>query len=86
MTFVQDETTKEWSEISVTVKEVRFLGTDTSGGLSPQLAAQKLAGRAAPQGQAAAKLGSSGGVFNPFSSIDYKAVFGTRTASQVGTQ
>lgn len=46
MTFTQDETTKQWSEISVTVKEVRFAGTAVQGpGLSPQLAAQNAMGR-----------------------------------------
>lgn len=69
MTFVQDETTKQWSEISVTVKEVRFVGTDTSGGLSPQLAAQKLAGRAAQQGQAQTNQGKAQGVQTSFSSL-----------------
>jgi hypothetical protein len=50
MSFTQDETTKDWSEISVTVKEVRIVGTTSPGsGLSPQLAAQNVAGRASSQ-------------------------------------
>ncbi len=74
MTFVQDETTKQWSEISVTVKEVRFTGTQPAGpGLSPQLAAQNLQARAAQQGQAQTKLGSAGGVSTPFTKIDFSS-------------
>lgn len=69
MTFVQDEITKDWSEISVTVKEVRFVGVDTSGGLSPQLAYQKLAGRAALQGQFQTNQGKAQGSPTSFSSL-----------------
>lgn len=73
MTFVQDENTKEWCDITVIVKEVRFIGTDNSGGLSPQLAAQTLADRAAQQGQSQSNQGSASGVSVPFTQIDFKS-------------
>lgn len=70
MTFVQDDLTKEWSEISVTVKEVRFTGVQPQGpGISPQLAAQNLAGRAAQQGQAQTNQGKPTGLTTSFSSL-----------------
>lgn len=70
MTFVQDETTKEWSEISVTVKEVRFTGVQPQGpGMSPQLAAQNIAGRAAKQAEAQTNQGKVQGKNTSFSSL-----------------
>lgn len=63
MTFTQDETTKQWSEISVTVKEVRFAGAVVQGpGMSPELAAQTAAGRAAAQIQSPVNNGNVQGV------------------------
>lgn len=70
MTFIQDDTTKQWSEISVTVKEVRFTGVVPVGpGVSPQLAAQNLAGRAAQQGQSQTNQGKAQGTTTSFSSL-----------------
>lgn len=69
MTFIQDETTKQWSEISVNLKEVRFVGNDESGGLSPQLAAQKLAARAAKQAQAQTNQGKAQGIEKPLAGL-----------------
>lgn len=84
MTFVQDETTKQWSEISVTVKEVRFTGVVPAGpGLSPQLAAQEIAGRAAKQRQAQTNQGNAQGTSVPLPKLDF-SVFGTRTAAPLG--
>lgn len=74
MTFLQDETTKEWSEISVTVKEVRFTGTVVQGpGLSPQLAAQTQMGRSQYQSQAQTNKGKAQGLFSSFGKV--KAAF-----------
>lgn len=70
MTFTQDETTKQWSEISVTVKEVRFTGTVVQGpGLSPQLAAQTQLARSAAQSQAPVNNGKTNGISTSFSSL-----------------
>lgn len=82
MTVEQPEDTSDWCEWSVTVKEVRFVGADTSGGLSPALAAQKLAGRAAPASQAQTNQGKAQGKEAPF--LDIKTIFGTRTSSLSG--
>lgn len=74
MTFVQDETTKEWSEISVTVKEVRFTGVTVQGpGMSAQLAAQTQMGRSVYQSQAQTNKGKAQGLFSSFGKV--KAAF-----------
>lgn len=81
MTFVQEEDTKQWSEISVTVKEIRFSGVQPQGpGVTPQLAAQNLAGRAAQQGQSQTNQGKPQGLTRPF--LDIKTIFGTRTQEE----
>jgi len=70
MMFIQDETTTDWSEISVTVKEVRFTGSVVQGpGLSPQLAAQTQMGRSAQQSQAQTNNGSGEGTTMDSSSL-----------------
>lgn len=74
MTFLQDETTKQWSEVSVTVKEVRFTGTVVQGpGMSPQLAAQTQMGRSVYQNQAQTNKGKDQGLFSSFGNV--KAAF-----------
>lgn len=83
MSFTQDDITKDWSEITVTVKEVRFVGTDTAGGLSPQLAAQKLQNRAAPQGQAQTNLGDNSGSSIPLAKVDFSS-FGHVVQAPIG--
>jgi len=84
MMFVQDETTKEWSEISVTVKEVRFINPSTTGGLSPQQAVQNLQGRASAQGQSQTNSGLLQGIKTSFSNLT--SAFGTRTTSMTPGQ
>lgn len=69
MMFIQDETTKQWCEISVTVKEMRFTDVTEGPGLSPQLAAQTLAGRAALQNQSQTNQGNVNGTAVPVSSL-----------------
>lgn len=70
MMFIQDESTKQWSEISVTVKEVRFTGTVVAGpGMSPQLAAQTQMGRSVQQSQAASTNGQTTGIFSSFGKV-----------------
>lgn len=70
MFFRQDETTKQWSEIQVTVKEVRFTGTVVQGpGMSAQLAAQTQMGRSAFQSQAQANKGRTQGIFSSFGKV-----------------
>ena len=69
MTFTQDADTKQWCEISVTVKEVRFVGNPQGPGLSPQMAAQELANRAAQQGQAQTNLGQTTGTPSAFDKL-----------------
>lgn len=67
MTFVQDELTKQWSEISVTVKEVRFTGVVPQGpGISAQLAAQSQQGRSQYSSQAQVNNGKTQGTADPF--------------------
>lgn len=67
MTFMQDEFTKDWSEISVTVKEVRFTGTVVQGpGMSAQLAAQTQEARSAAQNQSVTDNGKTAGTDDPF--------------------
>lgn len=70
MSFVQDEMTKQWSEIIVTVKEVRFTGTVVQGpGMSAQLAAQTQLGRSQYQAQAQVNKGQTKGVTQPFAGM-----------------
>lgn len=70
MVFVQDETTKEWSEISVTVKEMRFSGVVEAGpGMSAQLAAATQMGRSAQQAQSTTNKGKTGGLFSSFGNV-----------------
>lgn len=84
MTFIQEEDTKQWSEISVTVKEVRFTGVQPFGpGVSPQLAAQNIAGRAAQQGQSQTNQGKTQGITKPFGGLFTS--FGHVTQPAIGT-
>ncbi len=70
MSFIQDDTTKQWSEIIVTVKEVRFTGIVVQGpGLSPQLAAQTQMGRSQYQSQAPVNKGQTKGLTVPFANV-----------------
>lgn len=83
MTFVQDETTRQWSEVSVTVKEVRFTGTVVQGpGMSPQLAAQTQMGRSVFQNQAQTNKGKTQGITTSFTKMF--SSFGTRTQQGFG--
>lgn len=68
--FVQEESTKEWAEISVTVKEVRFTGAVVQGpGMSAQLAAQTQQGRSQYQNQSQVNKGKTGGIFSSFGNV-----------------
>lgn len=69
MTVEQPENTKDWCEWSVTVKEVRFVGETAVSGLSPQLAAQQLAGRAAPAAQSQTNQGKAQGTDTSISTL-----------------
>lgn len=70
MTISQPEETKEWSEWSVTVKEVRFTGAVVAGpGMSAQLAAQTQMGRSAQQSQAPTNNGKTQGIFSSFGNV-----------------
>lgn len=84
MTAIQPEETKEWSEWSVTVKEVRFTGTVVQGpGLSAQLAAQTQMGRSQFQSQSQTNKGKTQGVSSPFSGLFTS--FGNVKQSDLGT-
>lgn len=83
MTFVQDETTKQWSEVSVTVKEVRFTGTVVEGpGMSAELAAQTQMGRSVYQSQSPVDKGKTQGIASPFSGLF--SSFGHVTQAPIG--
>lgn len=70
MMFIQPEETKDWSELSVTVKEMRFINTKpTTPGLSAQLASQTADGRAAYQQQAQTNQGNVQGTTADTSSL-----------------
>lgn len=70
MVFVQPEETTSWSELSVTVKEVRFTGTVVEGpGMSAQLAAQTQMGRSVFQNQAVSNKGKTQGLFSSFGKV-----------------
>lgn len=70
MIFIQDDLTNEWSEISVTVKEVRFIGTVLEGpGLSAQLAAQTQMGRSKFQSQSQINKGQTQGTAVPIQGL-----------------
>lgn len=70
MTFTQPEDTKQWSEISVTVKEVRFTGVVPQGpGMSPALAAQTQLARSQYQSQAQTNKGKAQGLFSSFGKV-----------------
>jgi len=74
--FVQDEFTKEWSDIVVTVKEIRIFGNPAGPGLPAKQAALLLQGRLAQQGQAQSNRGKTQGVAAAFSSV--KSFFTSR--------
>lgn len=83
MMFVQDETTKQWCEISVTVKEVRFTGTVVQGpGMSAQLAAQTQQGRSQYQSQTPINKGKTQGIFSPITNMF--SSFGHKTQAPIG--
>lgn len=70
MMFDQPEDTKQWSELMVTVKEVRFTGTVVQGpGMSAQLAAQTQLGRSQQQSQSPTNKGKTQGIQTSFSSL-----------------
>jgi hypothetical protein len=69
MSFTQDETTKQWAEIQVTVKEVRFAGVVVQGpGMNAQLAAQTQLGRSEQDSQNPTNKGKTQGIFSSFGS------------------
>lgn len=70
MMFIQPEETKDWSELSVTVKEMRFINTvPATPGLSAPLASQTADGRAAYQQQAQTNQGNVQGTTADTSSL-----------------
>lgn len=70
MIFTQPEETKQWAELMVTVKEVRFTGLVVQGpGMSPQLAAQTQMGRSVQQIQSPVNKGKTGGIFSSFGKV-----------------
>lgn len=69
ITMTQDETTKEWSEISVTVKEVRFIDNPSDVGLGQTLSDQANAGRSVFQSQGPTNNGKVQGVNSPIANI-----------------
>ena len=69
ITMTQDETTKEWSEISVTVKEVRFIDNPSDVGMGTTLSDQANAARSVFQSQGPTNNGKIQGVTSPISNI-----------------
>lgn len=84
MTVTQPEETKQWSEWSVTVKEVRFTGVVVAGpGMSPQLAAQTQLGRSVQQSQSQTNQGKTQGTTTSFGKLF--SSFGNVKQSDIGT-
>jgi hypothetical protein len=81
MMFVQEEETKTWSEISVTLKQVRFLQPLVGPGLPPQLASQNVAGRASAQIQGQTNNGQVGGTQTPFGGSESFFGFGGKSSA-----
>ena len=69
ITITQDETTKEWSELSVTVKEVRFIDNPSDVGMGTTLSDQANASRSVFQSQGPTNNGKVQGVISPISNI-----------------
>lgn len=69
MMVVQPDDTKQWSEWSITVKEVRFVFPVDETGMSARLAAQTQMGRSQFQIQSKTLKGKTQGIFSSFGKV-----------------
>jgi hypothetical protein len=82
---IQDESTQQWMEFSVTVKEVRFLQTPpATPGDSQDLALQNRSGRNAYSAQAQSQQGNVQGMAVPIASSSLFSSFGHVTQPAIG--